>query len=114
MATFPPHRPYDCAMELLPGATPPPGHLYSLSTPEAAVMDNYILELLDAGFIRPSTSSACAGFFFVGKKDGGLHPCINDRRLNQIYTPESLPPTPDVLRIGVGPRGPILHQTGPP
>ncbi|XP_031681806.1 CAP-Gly domain-containing linker protein 2-like [Oncorhynchus kisutch] len=47
-ATLPPHRPYYCTIELLPGSTPPQGRLYSLLTPEAAVMDNYIRESLEA------------------------------------------------------------------
>ncbi len=33
-ASLPPHRPYDCAIELLSGMSPPKGRLYSLSTPE--------------------------------------------------------------------------------
>lgn len=32
--SLPPHRPYDMAIELLPGAFPPRGRLYSLSLPE--------------------------------------------------------------------------------
>lgn len=47
-------------------------------------MDLYIEESLAAGIIRPSTSPAGAGFFFVGKKDGGLRPCIDYRGLNKI------------------------------
>ncbi len=47
-------------------------------------MDAYINESLAAGIIRPSTSPAGAGFFFVEKKDGGLRPCIDYRALNQI------------------------------
>ncbi|XP_062843452.1 interferon-induced very large GTPase 1-like [Trichomycterus rosablanca] len=38
-------------------------------------MDNYIQEALASGIIRPSTSPAGAGFFFVSKKDGGLRLC---------------------------------------
>lgn len=47
-------------------------------------MDAYIKDALATGFIRPSTSPAGAGFFFVGKKDGGLRPCIDYRGLNKI------------------------------
>ncbi len=43
---------------------------------------NYINEALQQGFIRPSTSLAASRFFFVGKKDGGLRPCIDYRTLN--------------------------------
>uniref|UniRef100_A0A4W5LZ43 ribonuclease H n=1 Tax=Hucho hucho TaxID=62062 RepID=A0A4W5LZ43_9TELE len=47
-------------------------------------MDSYITEALSAGFVRPSTSPAGAGFFFVSKKDGSLRPCIDYRGLNSI------------------------------
>ncbi|KAL0146466.1 hypothetical protein M9458_058229 [Cirrhinus mrigala] len=83
-AVLPPHRPYDCTIELLSGTCPPRGRLYSLSIPEQAAMDKYIKEALENGFIRPSTSPAGAGFFFVEKKDGGLRPCIDYRGLNRI------------------------------
>lgn len=81
--SLPPHRPYDCAIELLPGTSPPKGHLYSLSSSEREAMDQYIDESLKAGLIRPSSSPAGAGFFFV-KKDGSLRPCIDYRGLNDI------------------------------
>lgn len=41
-------------------------------------------EELAKGFIQPSTSTASVGFFFVKKKDGGLHPGIDYRGLNKI------------------------------
>ncbi|XP_029114156.1 uncharacterized protein lrfn4b, partial [Scleropages formosus] len=43
--------------------------------------------------IRPSTSPASAGFFFIEKKDGGLRPCIDYRGLNNICVkyPHPLP-----------------------
>ena len=77
-ASLPPHRPYDCAIELLPGTSPPKGKLYSLSVPEREAMEKYISDSLAAGFIRPSSSPAEAGFFFVGKKDGSLQPITGD------------------------------------
>ncbi|XP_016115469.1 tripartite motif-containing protein 16-like [Sinocyclocheilus grahami] len=33
-ASLPPHRPYDCAIDLVPGTSPPKGKLYSLPVPE--------------------------------------------------------------------------------
>ncbi len=92
-ASLPPHRPYDCAIDLLPGTCPSRGRLYSLSGPERAAMEEYINDSLNSGFIRPSTSPAGAGFFFVGKKDGGLRPCIDYRGLNRI-TVKNLYPLP--------------------
>ncbi|KAK3541222.1 hypothetical protein QTP86_016810 [Hemibagrus guttatus] len=47
-------------------------------------MLKYLNEALAAGVIQPSSSPVGAGFFFVGKKDGGLRPCIDYRGLNQI------------------------------
>ncbi|KAK3551228.1 hypothetical protein QTP70_013819 [Hemibagrus guttatus] len=62
-------------------------------------MEEYIKEALAVGHIRPSTSLAAAGFFFVGKKDGGLHPCIDYRGLNAITVcyPYPLPLVPAAL-----------------
>ncbi|KAK1797483.1 hypothetical protein P4O66_008334 [Electrophorus voltai] len=78
---MPPHRPYDMAINLLLGSIPPRGCLFSLSGPECQAMDEYIQESLALGLFRLSTSP---GFFFVGKKDGGLHPCIDYQGLNKI------------------------------
>ncbi len=90
-ASLPPHRPYDCAIELMPGKTPPKGKLYSLSAPERGAMEKYISDSLATGFIRPSSSPAGAGFFFVGKKDGSLRPCIDYRGLNSITVKNTYP-----------------------
>ncbi|KAJ8370954.1 hypothetical protein SKAU_G00109820 [Synaphobranchus kaupii] len=82
--SLPPHRPYDCAIDLLAGAKLPSGRLYSLSGPEKLAMEEYIHDSLASGIIRPSSSPVGAGFFFVGKKDGSLRPCIDYRGLNQV------------------------------
>ncbi|KAI2644950.1 Transposon Ty3-I Gag-Pol polyprotein [Labeo rohita] len=67
---LPPHRPWDCAIDLVPKASLPKGRIYPLSLPESQE------------YIRPSTSPAASSFFFVSKKDGGLRPCIDYRVLN--------------------------------
>ncbi|KAK1802107.1 hypothetical protein P4O66_004449 [Electrophorus voltai] len=54
-------------------------------------MDEYIQESLALGFIWPSTSLAGAGFFFVGKKDCGLCPCIDYQGLNKISIKDRYP-----------------------
>ena len=89
--SLPPHRPYDCAIDLLPGAPLPKTRLYNLSNPEKKAMQNYISESLASGIIRPSSSPLAAGFFFVGKKDGGLRPCIDYRHLNDITVKNRYP-----------------------
>ncbi|XP_063800280.1 uncharacterized protein LOC134968698, partial [Pseudophryne corroboree] len=52
---------------------------------------NYIKSNMLKGFIRPSSSPAGAGFFFVKKKDGGLRPCIDYRGLNDITIKNKYP-----------------------
>ncbi|KAK3553596.1 hypothetical protein QTP70_005767, partial [Hemibagrus guttatus] len=88
---LPVHQPWDCAIDLLPNASPPRGRIYPLSLPESKAMEEYIETALSAGHIQPSTSPAAAGFFFVGKKDGGLRPCIDYRGLNTITVPYPYP-----------------------
>ncbi len=90
-STLPPHRPYDCAIDLLPGAPLPTKRLYNLSKPEREAMENYITESVAAGLIRPSSSPVGAGFFFVGKKDGSLRPCIDYTGLNEITIKNKYP-----------------------
>uniref|UniRef100_A0A8C2C1P2 ribonuclease H n=1 Tax=Cyprinus carpio TaxID=7962 RepID=A0A8C2C1P2_CYPCA len=81
---LPEHRSVDCAIDLMPGTTPPKGRIFPLSQPESEAMKRYIEEESAKGFNRPSSSPASAGFFFVKKKDGGLRPCIDYRGLNDI------------------------------
>ncbi|KAL0159852.1 hypothetical protein M9458_043577, partial [Cirrhinus mrigala] len=86
---LPPHRPWDCAIELLPGTPLPEGRVYPLSIPECQAMEEYIAEALSRGFIQPSTSPA-ASSFFVGKKDGGLRPCIRQQPYPLPLVPAAL------------------------
>ncbi|KAL0177034.1 hypothetical protein M9458_025928, partial [Cirrhinus mrigala] len=52
---LPPHQPWDCAIDLLPGAQLPKGRVYPLSILERQMME-YIAEALSQRFIQPSTS----------------------------------------------------------
>ncbi len=81
---LPPHRLWDCAIDLLPGEPVPRGRIYPLSIPEQKAMEKFIEEALQQGYVRPSTSPAASSFFFVAKKDGSLRPCIDYRGLNNI------------------------------
>lgn len=96
---LPPSRPYDCPIDLLPGAPIPYGRVFPLSETELTHLKEYITDSLAKGFIRPSTSPAGAGIFFVGKKDGGLRPCIDYRALNNITIKNRypLPLIPELL-----------------
>ncbi|KAI4887086.1 hypothetical protein NFI96_028010, partial [Prochilodus magdalenae] len=88
---LPPHREYDCAIDLIDNQIPPKSRVYPLTQAEETAMEEYIQEALSQGYIRPSTSPAAAGFFFVKKKDGGLRPCIDYRGLNAITKPYAYP-----------------------
>lgn len=96
---LPPHRPYDCSIEIIEGSKYPKGRIYNLSAPERQAMKDYLTESLAKGHIRPSVSPMGAGFFFVSKKDGGLRPCIDYRELNKISVKNRypLPLIPDLL-----------------
>ncbi|KAL0152437.1 hypothetical protein M9458_052160, partial [Cirrhinus mrigala] len=65
--------------------------IYPLSIPERQAMEEYIAEALSQGFIQPSTSLAASSFFFMGKKDGGLCPCIDYCQLNSQIKQQAYP-----------------------
>ncbi len=111
-SSLPPHRPYDCAIDLLPGTSPPKGHLYSLSRREA--MERYIHDSLVAGIIRPSSSPAGAWFFFMEKRDGSFRPCIDYRGVEWHHGKESLSFAVDVLCLWALAGGDHLYEVGPP
>ncbi|KAK3531831.1 hypothetical protein QTP70_029712 [Hemibagrus guttatus] len=59
---LPPHQPWDCAIDLLPGEPVPRGKIYPLSIPEEKAMEEYIEEALAQGYIHPSTSPASSSY----------------------------------------------------
>ena len=69
---LPPHRSYDCPIELLPGAEIPFGRLYSLSEPELKVLKEWINENLEKGFYQTLNLSCWGSLILCGKE--GLHP----------------------------------------
>ncbi|XP_060096945.1 uncharacterized protein LOC132573472, partial [Heteronotia binoei] len=96
---LPPHRPYDCAIDLVPGAPLPVGRLYPMSEPELAALRDYLDKNLKRGFIRPSTSPLSAPVLFVKKKSGELRLCNDYRALNKITIRDRypLPLIPELL-----------------
>lgn len=88
--SLPPHRPYDYAIHLVPGATLALSKLYQLSKPDKQEIENYIHDSLVAGLIQPSPSPVGARFFFVDK-DKSLKACIDYRGLNGITAQNTYP-----------------------
>ena len=81
----PSSHPMTARFDLRSGTSPHPEvTCFSLSRPETKAMEKYLSESLAAGIIRPSSSPAGVGFFFVGKKDGSLRSCIDYRGVNEI------------------------------
>ena len=75
----PPSRPYDHKIYLDDSFTPKIGKVYPLSPDERKATEDFLDENLASGKIRPSNSPQASPFFFVKKKDGGLHPCQDYR-----------------------------------
>lgn len=61
--SLPPHRPYHCSIDLVPGSMPPCSHLYFLSTLKCEALEKHLSNFLAASTIAPSTSTSGAGFF---------------------------------------------------
>ncbi|KAK3539459.1 hypothetical protein QTP70_008491 [Hemibagrus guttatus] len=49
---LPSHRPWDCALDLIPGEPVPRRKIFSLSIPEEKAMEEYIKEALSQGYIH--------------------------------------------------------------
>jgi hypothetical protein len=65
----PPNRDTEFAIELQPGTTPISKRPYRMPPAELAELKKQLQELLDKGFIRPSTSPWGCPALFVKKKD---------------------------------------------
>ena len=58
--------------------------MYTLSALENAEIKKQVQDLLEKGFIRPSTSPCGSPIVMVRKKDGSWRMCIDYRALNKI------------------------------
>jgi hypothetical protein len=79
------------AIELLPGTAPIFKRAYRISGPELVELKKQIDELLEKGYIRPSTSPWAAPVLFVEKKDGTKRMCIDYRALNEVTIKNKYP-----------------------
>ncbi|CAI7893870.1 unnamed protein product [Closterium sp. NIES-54] len=90
-AELPPERAIDHSIRLIPGSTPPVRPTYRMSTAELLELRRQLDDLLEKGFIRPSTSPYAAPVLFTRKKEGDLRLCIDYRALNAITIKNKYP-----------------------
>ena len=81
---LPPHRDVDFGIELHPGTSLNSMTPYKMEPIELQELRVQLQELLDKGFIRPSTSPWGAPVIFAKKKEKTLRLCIDYRRLNRV------------------------------
>ena len=81
---LPPHRQVEFGIDLTPGAAPIARAPYRLAPPKMQELSSQLQELLEKGFIRPSSFPWGAPILFVKKKDGSLRMCIDYRELNKV------------------------------
>jgi hypothetical protein len=94
---MPPDRDIEFAIELQPGTTPISKRPYRMPPAKLAELKKQLQELLDKGFICPSTSPWGCPALFVKKKDESLRLCIVYRPLNAVTIKNKYP----LPRIGV-------------
>jgi hypothetical protein len=91
-------RDIEFAIELHPGTTPISKRPYQMPPAEFSKLKKQLQELLDKGFIYPSTSPWGCQALFVKKKDDSLRLCIDYRPLNAVTIKNKYPlPHIDVL-----------------
>jgi hypothetical protein len=71
-------------IEWNPGTAPIYKTSYRLTTPELAELKEHLKELLEKGFIHPSSSPWGAPVIFVLKKDGTQRLCVDYHALNEV------------------------------
>ena len=88
---LPPRRVVDFDIELHPGTLPISMTSHRMVPVELQELRVQLHELLDKGFIRPSTSPWGAPVLFVKKKDKTLRLCIDYRQLNKVMIKNRYP-----------------------
>jgi hypothetical protein len=88
---MPPDRDIEFVIELKPGTTPIYKTPFRMTTPELAELKKHIKELLEKGFIHPSSSSWGGPVIFVLKKDGTQRLCMDYHALNEVTIKNKYP-----------------------
>nr|GEV68844.1 putative reverse transcriptase domain-containing protein [Tanacetum cinerariifolium] len=88
---LPPPRQVEFRIDLVPGAAPVARAPYRLASSEIRELSVQLQELLEKGFIRPSSSPWGAPVLFVKKKDGSFRMRIDYRELNKLTVKNRYP-----------------------
>lgn len=78
-------------INLEPNSKPPFRPVYRLSPLELQEVKKQLAELLEKGYIEPSSSPFGAPVLFVQKKDGSLRMCVDYRALNKLTVKNRYP-----------------------
>ena len=95
LPVLPPHRDVDFGIGLHPGISPISMTPHRMASVELQELRVQLWELLDKGFMKPSTSPWGAPVLFAKKKDKTLRLCIDYRQLNKVMIQNRYP----LLRI---------------
>jgi hypothetical protein len=95
---LPPERDVEFVIELKPGTAPISRRSYRMPPNELAELKAQLQDLLEKGFIRPSSSPWGCPAIFVKKNDQTLRMCVDYRPLNEVTIKNKYPlPRIDIL-----------------
>nr|ABA97341.1 retrotransposon protein, putative, Ty3-gypsy subclass [Oryza sativa Japonica Group] len=88
---MPPKRDIEFRIDLVPGTTPIHKRPYRMAANELAEVKRQVDDLLQKGYIRPSSSPWGAPVIFVKKKDHTQRMCVDYRALNDVTIKNKYP-----------------------
>ncbi|KAJ8752343.1 hypothetical protein K2173_003979 [Erythroxylum novogranatense] len=91
VTSLPPVREIEFAVDVIPETTPISIPPYRMAPAELRELKEQLEELLENGYVRPSSSPWGAPVLFVKKKDGSWRMCIDYRRLNMVTIKNKYP-----------------------
>jgi hypothetical protein len=81
----------ELVIDLLPETAPISKRLYRMSVEELKELKKQLMELQEAGYIRPNSSPCGAPVLIVQKKEGSQGMCVDYRSLNDVTVENKYP-----------------------
>ncbi|XP_073226982.1 uncharacterized protein [Cicer arietinum] len=88
---LPPDREIEFSIDLVPNTHPISIPPYRMAPAKLKELREQLQDLLDKGFIRPSSSPWGAPVLFVKKKDGSMRLCVDYQQLNKVIVKNKYP-----------------------